>query len=414
MPPRCVTLALTLPLCVVMGCGGSGDAPADAGIDSLPDATGAVLQASDVPIDGLGHDEVLKFNDGDALFDLPFRPADGLGPLSIRSSCGACHEDGARGPGVVKKMAIVEADGVTAAADQSALPYGHTIRDTLDAGATTPLLAPTGRTDVLVTTRVGPPVLGRGYIEAVADAELLRVAAEQQARTDGIHGKVNMVAFASATSPDAAFDNHKAGDMVIGKLGLKARIATLDDFTADAFQGDMGLTTPMRPTELANPDDLTDDVRAGVDLDIDHVNRIAFYMRRIAIPRRIGLTQRGQELFAQASCAVCHVPTLHTRADYPIAVLANIDAPIYSDLLLHDMGPALADGQTDGSADSLAWRTAPLIGERFTKQFLHDGRAHSVRDAIVAHAGEAAGAAQAFQALSADDQQLLVQFVEAL
>ena len=75
------------------------------------------------------------------------------------------------------------------------------------------------------------------------------------------------------------------------------RVATLDDFTADAFQGDMGMTTPMRPTELPNPDGLVDDERAGVDLPIERVDRIAFYLRRIAIPKRVGLTARGAQLF---------------------------------------------------------------------------------------------------------------------
>lgn len=416
MVQRCIPFALTVPLLaqLAVGCGGGGGAEPAIDAGGPPDATGAVTHASDVPIDGLGADDDTRFFDGDSLFDLPFLPADGLGPLYVRSACGSCHDNGSRGPGVVKKMAIVQADGVTAAADQSALAYGHTIRDSLAAGATIPLDPPAGVPDVLVTTRLGPAVLGRGYLEAVDDAELLRMETTQAARTDGIHGKRNLVTFASVTTPDAAFDNHKLGDQVVGRFGLKARIATLDDFAADAFQGDMGLTTPMRPTELPNPDGLTDDLRPGIDLDLDHVSRVAFYMRRIAIPKRVGLTQQGADLFTQTNCAVCHAPTLHTRGDYPITQLANIDAPIYTDLLLHDMGKALADGQTDGSADSFAWRTAPLIGLRFATLYLHDGRAHSVRDAILAHAGEAAGAVQAFQALSADDQQLLVQFVEAL
>jgi len=88
---------------------------------------------------------------------------------------------------------------------------------------------------------------------------------------------------------------------------------------------------------------------------------------------------------------VCHVPTLKTRASYPIAKLAGIDAPIYTDLLLHDMGAALADGLTDGGATSQQWRTAPLIGLRFAHSYLHDGRAHSVAEAIAAHDGEAHG-----------------------
>lgn len=397
-------------LVALAACGGDPGAAPDAGPDS---SVGSLDHASDVPIDGLGHADVVGFNDGDDLFGLPFREPDGLGPLFIRTACAACHKEGSRGPGLVEKMAVVRADGYTPADDQSALAYGHTIRQGMAAGATTPIVAP-DEADVKSTIRLGPAVLGRGYMEAVADSEILRVEAEQAQRTDGIHGKAAHVIYASVGNPDTSFYAYRQGDPVIGRFGLKARIATLDDFTADAYQGDMGMTTPMRPVELANPDGLTDDARAGVDLDQAHIDRVTFYIRRIAIPRRLGLTDRGAQLFAQAQCAVCHVPALQTRADYPIAKLANIAAPIYSDILLHDMGPALADGLTDGGATSSQWRTAPLIGLRFARTYLHDGRAHSVTEAITAHAGEAQGALAAFQALSADDQRALVQFVEAL
>ena len=382
-------------------------------VHDAPDAGSTLVNAADVPIDGLPGDDVARFDDGDALFGLPFRPADGVGPLFIRTSCAACHREGSRGPGLVQKLAIVEPDGVTPAADQSALTWGHTVRPGLAAGATTPIAAPAAP-GVKVTIRIGPPVFGRGYIEAVDDAELLRLETEQAARGDAIHGRRNQTTYESLPHPDPASGGPQTGQAVIGRLGLKARIATLDDFTADAFQGDMGLTTPMRPAELANPDGLTDDLRPGVDLAQDRVDRIAFYLRRIAIPRRVGLTERGAALFADAQCAACHVPALRTRADYPIRQIAGIDAPIYSDLLLHDMGPALADGITESTATSPAWRTAPLIGLRFTASYLHDGRAATLADAVLAHDGEAAASRTAFQALSPDDQRLLIEFVSAL
>jgi CxxC motif-containing protein (DUF1111 family) len=378
-----------------------------------PDAGSTLVNASDVPIDGLSSDDIARFDDGDALFDLPFRPADGLGPLFIRSACSACHAEGSRGPGLVEKFALVEADDVTPAADQSALSWGHSVRQGLAAGATTPITPP-ALPGIKRTLRLGPPVLGRGYLEAVDDAELVRLEAEQAARSDAIHGVVNRAPYASQPGSDATLGHFATGEVVIGRLGVKARIATLDDFTADAFQGDMGLTTPMRPVELANPDRLADDLRAGVDLAQDRIDRIAFYLRRIAIPRRVGLDERGAALFERIACAACHVPALRTRASYPVAQLAGIDAPIYSDLLLHDMGAALADGMTDGNARSTQWRTAPLIGLRFARSYLHDGRAHSVSDAVLAHDGEARGARDAFQALSPDDQRRLIDFVEAL
>ncbi|MBC7977343.1 MAG: hypothetical protein H7138_20390 [Myxococcales bacterium] len=394
--------------CLLAACG-SSDTPLEP--DAPPPST--INSASDVPIDGLGHDDILGFDDGDRLFGLPFRPVDGLGPLFIRTSCTACHQEGLRGPGLVQKMALVAADGVTPIDDQSALAYGQTIREGLAAGAMTGITPPTDPM-VKLSIRLGPPVLGRGYVEAVDDAELLRLEAEQATRSDGIHGKVSRTTFTSVANPDTTFYSYRRGDAVIGRFGLKARIATIDDFTADAYQGDMGMTTPMRPDELVNPDALLDDQRAGIDLGQSHIDRVAFYIRRIAIPKRVGLTEQGAALFEQLACAACHVPSLRTRASYPIAKLANIDAPIYSDLLLHDMGDALADGVTDGDASSRQWRTPPLIGLRFSRTFLHDGRAHSVAEAVAAHAGEGRGAAEAFQALPPADQRALLDFVEAL
>jgi CxxC motif-containing protein (DUF1111 family) len=393
--------------CAFIGCGNSNNA--------TPDVPSTLIRASDVPIDGLSADDVAAFRDGDALFDLPFRDADGLGPLYVRTSCGDCHENGSRGPGLVKKMAVVMADGVTAAADQSELMWGHTIREGLAANATTPIEPPLGATDVLVTVRVGPPVLGRGYLEAIEDSEIMRVASEQAARNDGVAGRPNLVTYMSVPNPANTFSSFTQGQTgIIGRFGLKGRQPTLDDFAADALQGDMGLTTPMRPTELPNPDGLTDDDRPGVDLPQDHIDSITFYLRRIAIPMRVGLTDDGAALFDQVKCSECHVETLHTRADYPIPELADIDAPVYTDMLLHDMGAALADGQTDQTADSFAWKTPPLIGLRFAKTFLHDARVTNVSDAIMAHGGEGAASAAAFAALSSDDQHTLLTYIEAL
>jgi CxxC motif-containing protein (DUF1111 family) len=391
-----------VPLLVAAGC---------ATDDEMPPST--VVNAVDVPIDGLSADDIARFDDGDALFGLPFRAPDGLGPLFIRTACVACHEEGLRGAGLVQKMVVVDDAGVPSA-DQSALAFGHTIRRGLAAGGMTPIEPPTG-VATKVTIRIGPPVIGRGYIEAIADSEIERVAAEQAARSDGIHGRIARVAFSAVPNPDTTFSQHYFGEPnLIGRFGLKARIVTIDEFTADAFQGDMGMTSPMRPDELPNPDGLLDDAKAGLDVSIEHIDRITFYLRRIAIPKRVGQTTRGAQLFAQAQCNACHVVSMRTRADYPIAQLANIDAPVYTDLLLHDMGGELADGMTDGGADSSYWRTAPLIGLRFFRTFLHDGRAGSVEEAITLHDGEARGAADAFRALAAGDRETLISFVEAL
>lgn len=371
----------------------------------------------DIPADGLTTEQRAAFRDGDGLFDLALRPYDGLGPLYTRTSCGGCHAEGVRGPGLVQKMVVVETDGVTPAADQSKLPYGHTVHPLMAAGETTPILPPANDPSVKVTIRLGPPILGRGYLEAVLDSEIERVAAAQAQRTDGIHGRVNHVAYSAQPNSDTSYHTHQPGDPVIGRFGLKARIATVDEFTADALQGDMGITSPLRPAEIGNPDGLTDDLKPGVDVTMDSVNKRAVYVRMTAIPARAKVDARGAALFDQVQCSGCHVATLHTRADYPLAPLADVDAPIYSDLLLHDMGDARADGVAEGEATGRDWRTAPLIGLRFNRVLMHDGIASTVEDAVQAHAGngsEANGSVDAFDALNAADRAALIKFVESL
>jgi len=374
----------------------------------------------DVPLDGVSKEQVATFDDGDNLFGLPLRDADGLGPLYTRSSCGACHREATRGPGFVQKMSAVGPDGLTPLADQSEkLPFGNTVHPLVTAGAKTPIVPPADDPSIKVSTRVGPPVLGRGYMEAILDSEIERMQDEQSVRDDAIHGRVNHVVYASVRNPDRTFHDHSKGEKLLGRFGLKARVATLDDFTADAMQGDMGITSPLRPEEFPNPDGLLDDLKPGVDVTADSVNLRANYMRLIAIPRRPTAAAVAVALFSQAKCDVCHAPSLHTSADYPLAMLADIDAPVFTDLLLHDMGDALSDGvrDIDGEAGPRDWRTAPLVGLRFNRSFLHDGRAASVRDAIVAHddpSAESYESAELFLALSKRDQQTLLDFVEAL
>jgi CxxC motif-containing protein (DUF1111 family) len=227
---------------------------------------------------------------------------------------------------------------------------------------------------------------------------------------------VNYVTYQSERDPDNEFHEHELGDSVIGRFGLKARIATADDFAADAFQGDMSLTSPFRPDELPNPDALADDEYGGLDVDVETVSLTADYIRLLEIPKREPHPE-GEQLFHDVGCAVCHAPSLRTRPDYPVPELADVDAEIYSDLLLHDMGAALGDGLMEGEAGPRDWKTPPLIGIRFQLYFLHDGSAGSVEDAILRHGAddsEAAGVVRAFEALDALERQALVEFVESL
>jgi CxxC motif-containing protein (DUF1111 family) len=396
-------------LALVAALGACGEAAA-------PTVAASTVPAKDRPIDGLTSAELATFQRGNQLFDLALREGDGLGPLYTRNNCSACHDGALRGPGAVEKMSVVTADGVTPAADQSRLAFGPTVHPLLAAGATEPIVPPEGDPSVRVSRRVGPPVVGRGAMEAVRDDEILRMEAEQAARTDGIHGRVNHVVYASEANPDTRYHTHQKGDLVIGRFGLKARIATLDDFTADAAQGDMGMTSPLRPTEFENPDGLTDDRKPGIDLGIDSINQRADYVRMLAIPRVGEPSAKGRKLFEEALCSVCHAPSLATRSDYPIAPLAGTEVAVFTDLLLHDMGQSLSDSLegADGDAHAREWRTAPLIGMSLFTTFLHDGRASSIDEAIRLHDGEGKGAADLYRAMTADDARALVAFVQSL
>ena len=380
--------------------------------DAGADADDGTADIFDVPISGIDPDLEKAFNVGDELFSTVFREYDGLGPYYIRQACSSCHNGAVRGPGFAQKMAVVLADGFTPSPDQSLLKWGNTVKPFMTASATTPL-APPMDPSVKVSIRLGMPLLGHGYMEAVDPAEIQRVASEQSMRADAIHGKINWVVYESEPNPDTRFWNFKKGDVVIGRFGVKARQPTIDDFVADALQRDIGITSPLRPTEAPNPDNLTDDLKPGVDVTADHVNGVAIYVRLQAIPKRL-VTDQGKMLFAQVGCAVCHQPTMRTRADYPIKQLAGIDAPIYTDMLLHHWSNTFGDGVVDGQAESTQWRTAPLIGLRFNKVFLHDGSATSIEGAIVAHSGEASETRQRFTDLSPSDRKVLVDFVSAL
>ncbi len=363
---------------------------------STPDLVLIGLDPSDAPIEGLTAEQMDQFNAGDIRFEQVFRESNGLGPNYIRHSCASCHTDDGRGPGAVTKMVVLADNGFSAAEDQSALPWGFTSRPQVAADAVTPLVPPEGVDNLLVTQRFGPPVFGRGYVDAVDDAAI--EALEDQQAELGLSGRI-----------------HRLEDDSIGRFGVKARISTVQAFTADAFLGDMSITSPTRPDELPNPDGLTDDLLAGVDIDDEMVQVVSDYVRFLAIPTREFIDV--DPLFVSAGCADCHVPTLPTRDDYPVPQLAGLDPYLFTDLLLHDLGQAMSDGLVEGDASETEFKTAPLIGLRFLPNFLHDGRAETVEEAILHHAGpgsEANASIDAFEGLSVAERDQLLTYVESL
>ena len=409
----CALVGLLLVACG----GGPGPARPDGG------GTGVGLAPSpgtpDLPLPGASVEQQRAFRAGDAVFEQLFDPVDGLGPVYVRPSCTSCHLRGGRGPGETERMAVVSS---ATGAPVEPLPFGALVRPLVTAGAVTPVLPQDGGIPpgavLVVTTRLAAPVFGRAYLEAILDSEMERVAAEQSLRTDGIHGRINRVSFHSQGSVNPRFPVHVSGEPgLIGRFGVKARMGALDDVIADALQGDMGLTSALRPVELPNPDGLTDDLLPGVDLPDIQLASLVGYTRLLGIPPRPAPEPRGAGLFDSVGCAVCHVPTLRTRADWPTPQLAGINAPVFTDLLLHDMGEGLADGQTEEGAGPRDFRTAPLIGLSYLPAYLHDGRATTLREAVLGHGSpgsEAAGTIERFQGLAAEDQDALLAFVGSL
>jgi CxxC motif-containing protein (DUF1111 family) len=387
---------------------GGTDVPRETVVEDLPD----------LPLPNLSAELQERFDDGDVRFEARFFASQGLGPLYIRQSCASCHQDDARGPGFVETMSALDEAG---AVREALFPYGHVIRPFVAGGGLTPVLVPDDD-GVLVSRRIGPPVFGRGHLELVSDDAIRAEAARQ--RAEGlVHGRVHEVVVRAEANPDG-FHGLGLGDVAIGRFGVKARIATLDQFTGDAFRGDMGLTNPLYPSEVENPDGLLDDNKAGLDVDLDEVNLVADYVRLLRLPRRAldrKDAEAGAALFAGVGCAACHTPTLATRADHPLAALFGERVAVFTDVLLHDMGDSLADHVADEDASGREWRTAPLMGLRFMNSYLHDGRAQTLDEAVRAHAhdadvnpSDAAAVVDAYRALSDDERAALLLYVEAL
>lgn len=382
-----------LSLALVGAAAGSCRGPAEPGWTLVAD------DPTDLPVRSLTPSQRDEFDRGDALFSRAFRASQGLGPVYIRASCAACHEDDGRGPGVVERHVSVEDDGFTPRADQALMPWGPVARPLFVEPATRGIDPPPPSKGYAIHRRIGPAVFGRGWFEAV-DPAALRELELSEGRRGRVRGRLARL---------------EGG--AIGLFGLKARVATLREFAADALRGDMGLTSSLRPDELPNPDALSDDQRPGPDVSDADLSALGAYVAALEIPRRDGANALGRSVFERAGCGWCHVPSLPTVADAPLAAMRSTRAQLYSDLLLHDMGVGLADGVAEGAAGPRDWRTAPLMGLRFARSFLHDGRALTLDAAVRAHASdgsEAGESAALYLGLSATDRAALQAFLETL
>lgn len=259
---------------------------------------------------------------------------------------------------------------------------------------------------VLVSPRVGPHVAGLGLLDAV-DARTLTAMAGA-AKPDGVTGKVNRIGGQA------------------GRFGLKANTAKLRGQIAGAFLGDMSITSPLFPSENCTPaQSACKQAPNGgkPELSGRQLDDITFYLAHLAPPPRrnskAAAVKRGELLFAGFGCAVCHRPTLQT-GNSPHRLLRKRSFSPYTDLLVHDMGPGLADHRPDHAATGSEWRTAPLWGigalAAINKKvgFLHDGRARTLEEAILWHGGEAEAARQRYGQADADSRRELIEFLNSL
>ena len=267
-------------------------------------------------------------------------------------------------------------------------------------------------------------VTGLGFFEALADSTLLSLSDSLDADADGISGKPNWVIPPSYFVPKP--HHVSMNGKYIGRFGRKASDIDLAQRVTDAFHDDIGITSDNAMTDPINftVSGLNGDNVADPEIPSSMLSQTVFYMRTLKNPprRNAGAPEvlEGESIFVQTGCAKCHVPTL-TTGDSEIKALSNKIFHPYTDLLLHDMGPALDKGYTEGSALPSEWRTPPLWGFGLQQNsqggqlfLLHDGRANTVEQAVNYHGGEATNARAAFQALTESDKQKLITFLKSL
>lgn len=271
------------------------------------------------------------------------------------------------------------------------------------------------RADTQFSARVAPPMIGLGLLEAIPEQAILANEDPQDRNGDGIRGRANRVW------------DEAAGQTVLGRFGWKAGQPNIPQQNAHAFANDMGLTSDRLPQ-----DDCSEAQRAcrsaidgGHPEVSQHIfDQVLFYSRNLAVPARRNVDAAnvlaGKALFQQAGCAGCHTATFTTAATAAEPELANQVIHPYSDLLLHDMGEGLADHRPEFLASGRDWRTPPLWGIGLTEavnghtQFLHDGRARNLLEAVLWHGGEAEAAKQRVLAFDAEQRSALLDFLNSL
>jgi len=314
------------------------------------DAPGALLE---VPAFGPGRAASLVER-GRALFQTAFTPADGLGPLFNGRSCLACHGIptaggvAPEGAGFVLRVGRRESGGGfdPLAGQGGPVARAHSVAELGEACAIAPGIPALAN---VTSVRSSPPLFGLGLIETIPEEAILAAARH------GTRGRPNLVRDAE-------------GIERVGRFGWKADTATLEQFVADAFRNELGITSPLAPVDLVAP---VPGCNAGPTPKDDGgaVRAVAAYIRTLPLPPLSEPPRlAGQAVFTRAGCGACHLPALPGSEGEPM--------PLYSDLLLHDMGPTLDDGVRQGAANGAEWRTTPLWGLGARRRFLKGRSRH--------------------------------------
>lgn len=426
----------------------------------------ADTNAYSLPQGNLSMTKRLDFSVGNSFFRNPWVEApastdarDGLGPLFNTNSCQGCHIKDGRGhpPGVdeppvslflrlavpadpekdvelLKKHGFKPAPVYGSQLQTAALPAAkpeadmiltwEPITETLADGTEISLRKPQYRIenpnygplpeDLLISPRVAPQMIGMGLLEAIDIKDIRAIADPEDHNGDGISGKLNLVW-------DLA-----SNQTVPGRFGWKAAEPNVRQQSMGAFAGDMGLTSTLKSATDCTAEQECDRFTNGGSPEVsDKVsNFVTFYAKSLAVPARRNMdstsVQHGARLFNELGCAGCHTPRHKTGTSEGRPDLSNQTIWPYTDLLLHDMGPALADGRDEFLANGNEWRTPPLWGIGMAQivnpksGFLHDGRARTLEEAVLWHGGEAQPAADRYRAMSMTERKALVEFLESL
>jgi CxxC motif-containing protein (DUF1111 family) len=375
------------------------------GARGMREVTGTTYGA---PLPGITAKERQRFDAGLAEFMRRRNPGSGLGPVMTADTCSACHDSppaiGGTNQRLETRFGLRTPDG---SFDPLLSSGGPMLQDesigTVNGFAWARETLPPAAT--VVAQRRTTPVFGLGLVDATPDATFAALAEWQRAHHPELAGR------------PARVRDLVSGADAVGRFGWKASQPTLLQFTADAFVNEMGITTPLFPDENCPQGDcasLANNPSPGVnDPEGSALASATDFMKFLGPPPRAGAPPtRGGEVFAGIGCAVCHLQTLVTGPSASFAVDRVAYHP-FSDFLLHDMG-TLGDGIDQGGATGGEMRTAPLWGLPLQRRLLHDGRATTIAEAILAHDGQGKTARDRFAALQDPDRADLLVFLESL